>query len=203
MKSIFMFAISLLILAPAFAGPSNSCGFITNKGKRVSWNSRLPIRIYFDPSFPVEFRDAVIKAGQVLESPVHRKLFDFAGELPSSHFGKDGYNVIYLLDESQWNIAGLQSNIQALATVQWDDNQISEADIRVNGGNFEYATNGASYAIDVESLFIQQLGHVLGLNNLNFKKSDKEDTVMTQFLGNGVLRRILYSRDEANLRCGY
>lgn len=139
----------------------------------------LPIRFRFGSSLSTEQRAAIEKAMDSWEMAVGRELFRNTGV----HSGVDGdsFKDLYsslsdkidgqYLDQS-WDKTGKPSVV--LATTIWDNlasdfEQIATADIRYNG---EYYILGDSLilqatesreVVDLESLALHELGHLLGL----------------------------------------
>jgi predicted Zn-dependent protease len=175
--------------------PQAGCGFVVNnEAQRVSWKNQVPIKMYFDTSVPTQFQDSIKAAFATWEKGIGKHIFEFAGELPSSKATQDRKSVIYW--EQTWDAANASQ--QANTTIYWVDNQITEADIRVNSQNFSFSTNPGNTDVDIESLLLHELGHVLGLAH-----TSNEQSVMTPFLSSGVKRRELSAQDVSGVKCEY
>ena len=109
---------------------------------------------------------------------------------------QDGVSVIYWLDD--WS--GQNPNQQANTTIYWVDNRITEADVRIDAQNFAFTDSTATNPsdVDVQSLALHELGHVLGL-----KHDDADPSVMATYLQAGTLRRTLYGADQTHVECEY
>jgi len=175
--------------------PQAGCGFVlNNEAQRVSWKKQTPIKMYFDASVPTQFHDGIKASFATWEKAIGQQIFDFAGSLPSSVPTQDRKSVIYW--EQTWET---QNNTQqANTTIFWVDNQITEADIRVNAQNFAFSTNPGNNDVDIESLFLHELGHVLGLAH-----SGSEQSVMALYLSSGTKRRDLTPEDISSVKCEY
>jgi hypothetical protein len=197
---VFFAVITGLVLAMQFgcaksSTPQDACGFVQNsEGQRVSWKSSTPIPMYFDASFPTQYMAAVQDAIATWEKGIGRHVFDLRGSLPPSQPAQDGLSVIYWL--TTWDPSLPQQ--QANTTIYWVDNQVVEADIRVNAKNFTYSSNPGYFDVDIESLVLHELGHTLGL-----KHDDAVPSVMATSLPSGYLRRSLYASDLASVKCEY
>ena len=130
-----------------------------------------------------------------------QQVFDLQGPLPSNspsagNPSQDGVNVIYWL--SNW---GTQpSNQQANTTIYWVNNNVTEADVRVNAQNFTFSDSSTTSPanVDVQSLLLHELGHILGL-----KHDDSTPSVMATYLQTGTQRRTLLSSDLSHIQCEY
>ncbi len=199
MKALFgTLILAMLILAANCSkkpDPEDSCGFIQNEyGQRVSWNSRRPVPMYIDSSFPDRYHEAIRRAMATWEKGAGGTVFQYAGVVASNKPQQDNRNIIYWLPS--WDTrSGRQ---QADTLVYWVDNQIIEADVRVNAQDFTYSDGQSSGALDVESLIVHELGHVLGLAHNNDKQ-----TVMSPFLATSFLRRQLFAEDIEHVKCEY
>ena len=156
------------------------------------------MKLYIHESVPTKYREAVTKAlnrwDQALGS---RPIFQVAGVInQGSEPVQDRVSVIYWRDK--WD--GQKAGEQARTTVFWKGNQILEADVQINGQDFSFFwdNQALSGAVDVESLFVHEFGHVLGLAH-----SASEGSVMATRLASGVLRRSPSKTDLDSLRCEY
>ena len=175
------------------------CGYVQNSyGQRVSWKGQLPIVLTFHPSFPSEFKPILKKAAAHWEAAVGRSLFKYVeGTSAISRESKrDGVNVVAWMDS--W--AEDKANQQALTSLYWFGNLIQDTDLNVNGKNFTFYIDnyGSSREIHLESLFIHEVGHILGLKH----RSDVT-TVMWSILNGAVKRDVLTEADKAALKCEY
>lgn len=175
--------------------PESDCGFIKNEdGQRVSWNSRRPIPIFIDASVPSQYHDAIRRAMASWERALGAALFQYGGVVSSYTPRQDGANVIYWLPSWDRRLGRQQAD----TLVYWVSEQIIEADVRVNAQDFSFSDGQYPGTIDVESLILHELGHVLGLAH-----ADGSQTVMSPYLSNSYLRRNVSWEDLSNLKCEY
>ncbi len=189
--------------------PEEPCGFVQNSyGERVSWKYKLPVKMYIHTSVQEEGGDsaveAILRAMELIEMAMGRSkgsVFEVVG-FPDgpAQVRKDGYSVIYWTTE--WE-QGRQRE-QARTSIHYIGNQIRESDIKINGQDMRnFHTNEDSEIpigyLDLESLMVHELLHVLGLVHL----PDGESSVMVAELGRGVDRRDLTEIDRQNLKCEY
>ncbi|MFZ4403399.1 MAG: matrixin family metalloprotease [Pseudobdellovibrionaceae bacterium] len=184
------------IAAPEAQEP---CGYVQNVyGERISWKDQLPIPLYINNSVPEEYVPIVEKATQAWEKAAGKKLFQIMGRRPSSTPVKDGYSEIFYLQT--WDQD--KTTEQGRTSVYWVGDLIYEADIRINQKDFQFFTaeSGASSSqeVDIESLLIHELGHVLGL-----KHKDSDGSVMATFLPGSVSRNQIATTDVEALKCEY
>lgn len=176
-----------------------SCEFVQNSfGQRVSWNSKVPVKVFIHESVPQEFFGAIEAAMKKWDNALaSRPLFVLGGIVNGpNHPVQDDATIIYWKED--WT--GDKVGEQARTTVFWKENQIKEADIQVNARDFHFAwqegpVNGA---VDIESLLVHELGHVLGLAH-----SKGPASVMATRLSSGTLRRVPSKTDLDSLRCEY
>lgn len=175
------------------------CGYLQNAyGQRVSWKGRLPINLQVHESYPNEFLKA-------LESAIHH--WNESAGLTLIHLTAttDGLSPTAsknLLNSVHWITEWPEDrgNTQALTTLHWTKNLITEADISINGRHFTYFIDEPRTPTDVhlESLLIHELGHVLGL-----KHRSSEPSVMWSVLNGGIKRQVLTAADKETLKCEY
>ena len=200
---VYLLVFSLVFLTLQACGPrvqpEESCQFVQNSnGQRVSWKGDLPVKLYIHESVPVQYREAVASAlGRWDEALGSRSIFQLAGVInQGTEPVQDRVSVIYWRD--RWD--GQKAGEQARTTVFWKGNQILEADVQINAQDFNFSTgaHALSGAVDIESLFVHEFGHVLGLAH-----SAIEGSVMATRLASGVLRRSPSKTDLDSLRCEY
>jgi len=173
-----------------------SCGFVQNSyGQRVSWKKSLPIKIYVDPSFPPEHDPVLKQAAKKWEDVLGRTLFLFERAPLNSPSAKDNRNVVYWANP--WSETN--KNLQAVSALSWSNNQLVEADVKVNAEHYRFSSILSATSVDLESLIVHELGHVLGLTHL----ANGTSTVMLQVLDYNLKRDIPSAEDIANLKCEY
>jgi len=212
-RSSLIYKVILVALVTSFAGlmacqrkltPQASCSFLQNPDlQRVSWKSDKPVALYLDTSVPSTAYSALEAAIQVYKDTFHRDVFTikdyaFTGHPTPTH---DGYSVIYWMNTWESD----RSNEQGRTTVYSSGNTIYEADMRINDSNpqrlsfnFVATQPPAQSDVDLKSLFIHELGHVLGLDH-----SQMPGSIMNPYLGDGEERDVLSSQDISHLECEY
>jgi predicted Zn-dependent protease len=176
----------------------NGCNFVQNVDqRRVSWKSNLPVHLRVHQSVPPEAKPAILRALAIYKEVLGKEIFVIdtweadGPEIPQ----KDGLSTIYWLHT--WETE--RSKEQARTTLYWNGDQIYEADIRVNAANFRFDFMPGSQAqIDLESLLVHELGHVLGLTH-----DPTIGSVMNFSLNEGQIRRHPGIVDLASLHCEY
>lgn len=175
------------------------CNFVQNSlQQRVSWNAQLPVQLYIHSSVPPQYYGAIQSAmNQWDQSFGSRRMFEIAGVISQgTRAVQDGVSVIYW--RSQWD--GQRSNEQARTTIFWRSDQIQEADIQINDQDFSFSWSDppTEGTVDIESLFLHELGHVLGLSH-----NRETGSVMATHLASASLRRKPVKTDIDSLRCEY
>lgn len=181
--------------------PEASCNFVQNSDlQRVSWGSQTPVKLYIHESVDPKYWPAIQAAVDTWNQEIPGKdLFKIEGTgvtgpaTPS----RDGYSVIYMLNT--WEAD--KPNEQARTTIYWTGNQIYEGDIRINAKNFSFnyqSNSGTFFGVDLQSLVLHELGHVLGLAH-----TSDAGSVMAVSLASGLERRAPSAGDLTDLRCEY
>ncbi|HEY8272262.1 MAG TPA: matrixin family metalloprotease [Pseudobdellovibrionaceae bacterium] len=174
------------------------CGFVQNiYGQRVSWKQSFPVKIYIDPSFPVEYNPVLTAAAQKWESVLGKTLFVFERLKQTSTPGKDNQNVLYWL--TSW--AESDKTLEAVSSLSWTNNQLVETDIKIDAQYYSYyvSTPVSNTEVHLESLLVHELGHILGLKHV----SNSIPSVMLQVLDYLLKRDTPTAEDQANLKCEY
>jgi len=181
--------------------PQESCNFVQNPElQRVSWKSRLPVKLLVHSSVPTAAYAAIDRAvaeynaklggGKEILRIVERGA---GGALEPQ---KDGVSMIYWFNTWDPN----KPTEQARTTIYWSGVQIFEADIRLNALNFDFNLSESSsfQNLDLESLLVHEFGHGLGLAH-----NSSNGSVMNFSLNEGQDRRKLGAADLSSLRCEY
>jgi len=196
---VIAFAVLLQACAPEVQ-PEKACNFVQNATlQRVSWGNSLPVKMYIHESVSdPQFIEAIEQAARRWNEVFGRQAIVIQASSVSGDgtAKKDGRSFIYFYSSWEAN----RTMEQARTTIYWNGNQINEADIKVNTKNFQYSadTSSRSGKVDLESLMIHEMGHVLGLGHDDHSKS-----VMATTLSSGTLRRSISTEDTENLSCEY
>lgn len=164
------------------AGAASDYGIHTLEG----WGNQIPIPFRFSYELDPEMRQHLLRAMTTWETAVGKKLFhNLAGahnktgdDFPDLYSSlDDNINGHYINDE--WQKTGKSQDV--IATTIWDSGfdandhtsvLITSADIRFNfqhyniGDSFTLLENDARSVVDMESLALHELGHLLGLSHI-------------------------------------
>jgi hypothetical protein len=202
-KMILLFCIASAIALVQACAPKpkaeDSCNFVQNVyGERVSWKGSLPIVLRVHESYPQEYLPALYSAIQIWETAAGRRLFEIGStrDIQPMLPRQDRVSMIYWMN--QWESD--KPSEQARTSVYWVGNTIQEADLRINRHNFSFYIDKPVNDSDVQltSLLVHELGHVLGL-----KHNDQEPSVMATYLAVHTLRKDLSGQDIDSIHCEY
>ena len=183
------------------------------------WAKNLPIHFKvtndMSPATTAELRKAI----QSWEYAIGKKIFDYNGVEKKA--GVDFKSLYSPLDDNQnghyfdfnWAMATEKSNT-VLATTIWendpnDPSVIVKGDIRYNaefyifGDAIKEYSEGKRTIVDMESLALHEVGHLLGLSHI--AESDDRYSVMNPslFIGEGMMTRRLSEGDIDRIRAVY
>jgi predicted Zn-dependent protease len=175
------------------------CGYVQNVyGERVSWKQNTPVSIYMHSSVPTDYEAAIRQAAETWNKARGKTLFIINSKRVSESVARDGLNVIYY--QSTWEQE--KAAEQARTSMYWMGDQVYEADIRINAQYYKFYTNNTSptttSAVNMESLILHELGHVLGLRH-----NDAAPSVMATYLKPVEDRSQLQESDKSSLACEY
>ncbi len=185
--------------------PQPSCNFVENsRSQRISWGANLPVVMYIDQSVPPSYYDAIRAAMNEWNQSMGRQVLELGGvSQDSTGPTRDNRNVIYFMKDWELN----RTFEQARTTVYWADEQISEADIRVNTRDFTYSGSPIPVVgqVDFQSLMVHEMGHVLGLAHTSVSGSVMVKTLPAAQgrLPSDILRRKVGEYDLRSISCEY
>lgn len=179
--------------------PQDSCNFVQNPElQRISWKSESAVKLYVHQSVPPEAYAPLERAIAGYNHAFGREMFRVIawGVSSPSAPGRDGYSTIFWQHSWESN----KRMEQARTTIYWAGAQIYEADIRLNAADFQFFMGPSKTfsEVDVESIFVHELGHVLGLGH-----NVTAGSVMNFSLNDGQVRRDLGAPDLQSLQCEY
>ncbi|MCO5113303.1 MAG: matrixin family metalloprotease [Bdellovibrionaceae bacterium] len=184
---------------------SASCNFVTNSSKqRVSWKHTLPIKFRLHESVPPEAMASIYEAADLWNRMSVKPVIEVVSVghkgAPST---RDQIPVIYWMHE--WEDDRFLE--QARTTVRWLQDQLVDADIKVNAKNFSFFYHNQERqlgAVDFVGLMVHEFGHALG-----FAHNSVQESVMFYQLRRGQERRkannglVFHETDIASYQCEY
>lgn len=201
------------------SGSNLNSGGLVGVHSAAGWKRNLPIRFVTSD----EINPAVVKqlqgAMKTWEMAVGKPLFTYDGveSKKGADFRQlyeplnDGKNGNYF-DNSWFKATGKPNSV--LATTIWENSPqdtaaIVKADIRYNaefyvfGNSLDEFSEGKRTIVDMESLAIHELGHLLGLTHV--KETEDRFSVMNPslFIGEGMITRKLSKGDIVRIRSIY
>jgi hypothetical protein len=213
MKKLTRILSTLIFVAVMFTACSigwvelgtSSCNFVTNAdGNRISWKSALPIKFRLHESVPPEAYASIYKAIDIWNQVSTKKVLSIVStNYKPEASTRDQIPAIYWMKE--WDPK--KPLEQARTTVRWVQNQLVDADIKINNKNFEFFLEGESPSyskVDFVGVMVHELGHALG-----FAHNEVRESVMYYQLRKGYERRnanhglVFHSSDVSSYQCEY
>lgn len=172
---------------------------------------QLPIHFKVDSTLDADQKAGLIKAMNTWEMAVGKKLFVFEGV----HSGVTGDSFSELYDslndninghylDQHWDKTGKPTIV--LATTIWDNDpddvkKILTADIRFNsnyyviGNALRAVADGHREVVDMQTLALHELGHLLGLAHIPGNIDSQSVMASTVYIGEGLTNRKLSKGD--------
>jgi Matrixin len=175
----------------------------------------LPIKFSVGSHFKADQKKALLAAMNVWETAVGRKLFEFQGyqKIDGDNFPDlysslgDSLNGHYF--DANWGKTKKPTSV--LATTIWDNDPVNQdaiisADIRYNSENYllgdslKIVAMDQREVVDLESLALHELGHLLGLTHVD--DADDPYSIMNPalFIGEGLTNRRISAKDVRRLQ---
>lgn len=179
-------------------GAQDACHFSRNNlGVRISWKGSLPVNMIIHKSVPEKYDAEIISAANRWNTATGRNMINVARDNSFSEgVGSDRKNIIFWATD--WDSSS--SKEQARTISNTDLSRIIDSDIKINAKNFSFALTAqtlGSSAVNLESLILHEMGHVLGLQHF-------EGTgIMSTHLASGKLRFDFSSEELSELSCEY
>ena len=179
-------------------GAQDSCHFNRNSvGVRISWKGSMPVNMIIHSSVPEKYDADILSAADRWNSAKGRTLITVARDNSvSNQIGNDRKNMIFW--STDWDASN--SKEQARTSTNTNLSRIIDADIKINAKSFNYSVTAQSLgssAVNLESLILHEMGHVLGLQHFD------GTGVMGAYLPNAKLRFNLSSDELSELSCEY
>jgi len=201
------------------SGANLAAGNLLGVHSASGWKRNLPIRFFTSDEIKSESIQQLQTAMKTWETAIGKPLFKYEGEEKKhgSAFRQlyeplnDAINGNYF-DNSWFKATGKSNSV--IATTIWendpkDTSSIVKADIRYNaefyifGNSLSEFSEGKRTIVDMESLALHELGHLLGLTHMN--ESEDRFSVMNPslFIGEGMITRKLSKGDISRIRSVY
>jgi len=201
------------------SGSSLSTGNLIGVHSANGWKRSLPIRFLTSQEIQPQVVKQLQTAMSTWEKAVGKTMFEYDGsEAKTGADFRELYEPLndnvngHYFDNSWFKATGKPNSV--LATTIWENNSkdaasIVKADIRYNaefyifGNSLEAFSEGKRTIVDMESLALHELGHLLGLTHIN--ESEDRFSVMNPslFIGEGMITRKLSKGDIIRIRSVY
>lgn len=167
---------------------------LEQKNHKIKWQ-KLPVVIHIEQSVPLEFRNSMKDAAAIWNKELGLTAIEVSDVIVGSPaISMDNHNVVYWLDVP----SVMPTSTQAVTIPTSYSGVITDADIVINGNDFRFSTTGENDKVDMKSLMVHEMGHVLGMAH-----TDNFYSIMFPYLGDGQVRDHASVNDEISLNCIY
>jgi predicted Zn-dependent protease len=159
------------------------------------WSKRLPVVFAVNADLPSEYIPKINEAMAIWNNEFLTEVFKLNLETTKSNLDIRRNNTNTINWITDWTYDSVRQGSTFLHNVE---NNIVEADIIINA-EYKFAAGLLkSNEVDLVSLMVHELGHVLGLDH-----TDDEPSIMKEGLSFGQIHRILSDGDVDNVLCMY
>lgn len=175
--------------------------------------AQKPVKVWFGGNLKSHQKQTLKDAATIWSAAVGHTLFDYAGshDITGDHFQGlnhslgDYLNGVYI--DYQW--AKTERPKGTLATTIWYNSKngqgIDTGDVRLNGEEYEFANtdlpiDGDKVVVDSLTLFLHEMGHLLGLSHIPEEIDPNSVMNPTIFIGPGLHNRALSKGDMIRIR---
>lgn len=152
------------------------------------------IHLKFHVSFPDQLKQDMKDAARAWNELIGKEVIVIDQSATLSSLSQNGESSI-----AYWTSGWPNPNQQANTTVYWSSQAIFEADMQINAQNFKLGDASKDWTlVDSKSLFLHELGHVIGLLH-----SPDPRSVMFSSLPTGFVRLQFQPWEVEEVKCRY
>lgn len=170
----------------------------------LRWSSSdLPIKVYISNSYEINVQNAIISAMNTWNSAIGFDVFEH--EIVNNIYDYDSIeaflndNLTSVSFPSRWP-AQTVDFVLASTSLKRVGNRIIKGDIMFNVTNPKYEFSASlplNDKVDIESVVLHELGHLLGLNHVD--TAEDHYSVMHKSIGKNQTKRVLSEKDIENI----